>query len=57
MDTPLPLNESRSRITVAGVRMGAIFFETGGLGATLRPPVGPGFCPGRSPGAEAPESA
>ena len=36
---------------------GATLIEAGGLGAALRPPVGPGQSPGGGPGGEAPGSS
>ena len=36
---------------------GATLIEAGGLGAALRPPVGPGRSPGGGPGGEAPGSS
>jgi hypothetical protein len=35
---------------------GSKLFEAGGLGASLRPPVGPGWSPVGGPGGKAPEA-
>ena len=41
---------------VARVRLKWKHFQAGGLGAALRPPMGPGRSPGGGPGGEAPGS-